>query len=219
MSTTTLLRTDALPRVNLVPPEIAESARFRSAQLVMGGAVAAVVVAVFGLWYLAGGEVSSAQDQVDQAQSQNSQLQAEAATYANVPTVYEAVDALKAQRAQAMSQEIRYSFLLKDLSLSMPAGVWLTNVTVTEQVDPTTTPPTGAWGTPALGTVTFSGNTLTLPQVAGWLETLGRQRGYTDPYLTTATQTTTPVAGYQFTSSVALTSKALSNRYTAKAGS
>jgi Tfp pilus assembly protein PilN len=219
MSTTTLLRTDALPRVNLLPPEIAESARFRSAQIVMGGAVVAVVVAVFGLWYLASGEVSSAQDQVNQAQAANASLQHEAATYANVPTVYAAVDALKAQRAQAMGQEIRYSFLLKDLSLSMPAGVWLSNVTVTQTVDPTTTPPTGAWGTPALGTVTFSGTTLTLPQVAGWLETLGRQRGYTDPYLTSATQVTTPITGYQFTSSVALTSKALSNRYSAKAGS
>jgi len=219
MSTTTLLRTDTLPRVNLLPPEIAEAARFRNVQLALGLAVGAAVVVVGGLTYLAMGEVDSAQTEVDTAQAQTVTLQADVAKYAEVPAVYASLDALKAQRAQAMSQEIRYSFVLKDLSLSMPSGVWLTNVTVTQQVDPTTVVK-GAWGTPALGTVVLSGETGTLPQVAAWLEALGRQKAYTDPYLTTATQTTGNLPpGYTFTSSVALTSKALTNRYANKAGS
>jgi hypothetical protein len=45
-----------------------------------------------------------------------------------------------------------------------------------------------------------------------------KNHSYTDAYLNTAT-VTTDTPGYQFNSTIALTTKALSNRYAAKAGS
>src|SRR3954453_6101051 len=58
-----------MPSVNLMPPEIAEAARFRRFQLAMGGAVVAAV-AVVGVLYSHGhSSVNSAQEQLNQARA------------------------------------------------------------------------------------------------------------------------------------------------------
>ena len=216
MSTTqTVVRTGNLPKVNLLPPEIAEGARFRSAQWVMGLALAAAVASVGALTYLAAGDVSTAQDQLTSAQATGATLQSQVAKYSQVPVVYAERATAKAQLDQAMSQEVQYSYVLNDLSLTMPAGVWLTNITITQPVDlPGSIK--GAWGNPANGSVTMIGNASSLPQVAGWLQALATQKSYLDPYLTSTQSTTAQgqsTAGYTFTSSVALAPQALSNRY------
>jgi Tfp pilus assembly protein PilN len=219
MSTTqTTVRTSTrLPRVNLLPPEISEGAKFRTAQMVMGLAVLSSFVVVGALWYLSSGDASAAQDDLNSAQTASTGLQAKVATFAQVPVVYAERATAKAQLDQAMSQEIRYSFVLNDLSLTMPPGVWLTTVTISQPVDAPGTVK-GAWGNLADGTVTLSGQANNLPQVAGWLEALARQSPYTDPYLS-STQSSSAGAGaasttgYTFSSTVSLSAKALSNRY------
>jgi len=219
MSTATAVQTGTLPRVNLLPPEISEGAKFRSAQMVMGLGVLAAVLVVGGLYYVASGDESSAQDDLASSQTTTTSLQAQVVKYANVPVVYAQAATAKAQLTQAMSQEVRYSYVLNDLALGMPQGVWLSNITITQPVD-TPSSVKGAWGNPALGTVLMQGNTSTLPQVAGWLQALAAQKSYTDPYLTTSqgTGNVSSTASYTFTSTVGISSKALSNRY-AKAGS
>ena len=218
-STTTAVQTGTLPRVNLLPSEITEGAKFRTAQMVMGLAVVGAVVVVGGLWYLASADESSAQGDLAVAQSEGAQLQTELATYANVQPVYDQAVTAQAQLTQAMSQEVRYSFVLNDLSLGMPQGVWLTNVTIAQPVDaPGSTK--GAWGNVSQGTVTMQGSASNLPQVAGWLQALAAQKSYTDPYLQTTqgTGTASSSGSYTFTSSVGISDRALSHRYD-KAGS
>jgi Tfp pilus assembly protein PilN len=218
-STQTVVQTGALPRVNLLPSEISESAKFRTAQMVMGLAVAAAVVVVGGLWYLASADESAAQDNLNAAQTEGAQLQTELATYADVQPVYDQAVTAQAQLTQAMSQEVRYSFVLNDLSLGMPQGVWLTNLTIVQPVDqPDSTK--GAWGNTSQGTVTMQGTASNLPQVAGWLQALAAQKSYLDPYLTTAqgAGTASTSGNYTFTSSVGISDRALTHRYD-KAGS
>jgi len=218
-TTTTAVQTGTLPRVNLLPSEITESAKFRTAQMVMGLAVVGAVVVVGGLWYLASSDESAAQDQLNAAQADGAQLQTQLRTYDSVQPVYDHALTAQAQLSQAMSQEVRYSFVLNDLSLGMPQGIWLTNVTIQQPVDaPGSTK--GAWGNPSLGTVTMQGSASNLPQVAGWLQALAAQKSYTDPYLTTTQGTGTASANgsYTFTSSVGISDRALSHRYD-KAGS
>jgi Tfp pilus assembly protein PilN len=218
-TTTTAVQTGTLPRVNLLPQEISESAKFRTAQLVMGLAVVGAVVIVGGLWYLASSDESAAQDQLATAQSNGAQLQTQLTTYANVQPVYDQAVTSQAQLTQAMSQEVRYSFVLNDMSLGMPQGVWLTNVTISQPVDAPDSLK-GAWGTPVLGSVTMQGSASTLPQVAGWMQALAAQKSYTDPYLTTTqgVGTASSSGNYSFTSSVGISDRALSHRYD-KAGS
>ncbi len=218
-TTTTAVQTGTIPRVNLLPQEISEGAKFRTAQMAMGLAVLASFLVVGGLVYMASGDESSAQSDLANAQSTGQQLQSQlqTPTYENVPKVHAQWLTAKAQLVQAMSQEVRYSYVLNDLSLTMPTGVWLTNITATQAVD---TPGSvkGAWGNAADGTVVLKGHASTLPQVAGWLQALAGQHSYTDPYLTVTNAVVAgapeSVTGYDFTSSVAISPKALSNRYT-----
>jgi Tfp pilus assembly protein PilN len=228
MSTTTTptpVRTATLPRVNLLPTEISEGARFRNLQALMALAVILAVVVVGALAYFASGDVSDAQTALTASQAKGTALQAQTRLYADVPQKYALVAAADAQLTQAMAKEVRYSFVLNDLSLRMPAGVWLTNLTISENVDQPDSSK-GAWGNPVLASVKLSGVALNLNDVAGWLDALAKGAHYTDPYLTqtsaAATGTTsgsTATPWWNFDSTLGITDKGLSNRYTQKAGS
>lgn len=218
MSTTTAVRTAAFPHVNLLPPEIAEEARFRSVRALLTLVVVGALVAIGGLYLLASSQVNAAQQSLDAAQTTQASLKAEEAKYAEVPKVYGAVAKAEGQLTLAMGQEVRYSYLLNDLGLTIPQDVWLTSLSVTQDVEGTT-PVTGQWGTTGLGLVTFEGKALSYNDVAAWLEVLGKNPDYADPYLTSAKEAD-PIGDttvLDVSSSAVLTEDALSNRYVPKA--
>jgi Tfp pilus assembly protein PilN len=222
-SVTTLAR---LPRVNLLPPEIAAAQRLRAVQAGLGVGVLASLVVVGGLFVAASGQEHSAQSDLDTAKAKGTSLQAEQAKYADVPTVYAEVEARQAQLTEAMGKEVRWSYFLNDLSLRTPAKVWLTSMTVAETVDSATNapaPPVGgtAWGTPGIGTITFAGSGYTHNDVAAWLRALAGQPGLADPYFTRSDKESIgDEDSVTFDSQAVITDKALSGRYTTdKAGS
>jgi Tfp pilus assembly protein PilN len=220
-----------LPRVNLLPPEIHEAAKFRRFQFAMAGAGVAAVAVVGGLAYMAHGQVSSAKSQLAAAQAEQSNLQKQTASLQYVSDIGAQVQAKKAMLSQAMSPEIRWSFYLNDLSLRIPDGVWLTNVTAQETGATGTTTPSSSAGQPAaaagVGTVTFAGMAFSHDDVATWLDTLAKERGFTNAYFSNSTEQaptgekavkgvhTDPVV---FSSSVTLSTAALSGRYAAVEG-
>jgi Tfp pilus assembly protein PilN len=116
---------------------------------------------------------------------------------------------------EAMGQEVRYSGFLSDLSLSVPENVWLKSLTFTQA------PTTASVGStePGVGTVTVSGVGFSHDDVAVWLESLAGQKGYTNPYFSSSTET---LIGSRtvvdFESTATLTSEALSREYTTPAG-
>lgn len=229
MSTSTVqsttIRLAALPRVNLLPSEIAAANRLRKVQVGLGAGVAASVVLVGALAVMAAGQVSDARSGLDAAKAQGTALEAEQAKYADVPKVYAAVEARKAQLEQAMGKEIRWSYFLNDLSLRTPAKVWLTQMTAAETVDasalaPVAAPATPTYGTAGIGTIKFTGKGYTHNDVAAWLRALGAQPGLADPYFTKSTKEKIGNEdSVTFDSQAVITEKALSGRYTDKAGS
>lgn len=204
-----------LPRVNLLPAEIAEGKRFRRIQMGLGAAVLATVGAVAMGFVMASGSASAADEELQAATAQNSRLEAETAKYADVRAVYAQAAAAEAMLTEAMGQEVQYSRFLSDLSLSVPENVWLTNLTFAQ------TPVDPAVGStePGLGTVTVTGKGFTHEDVALWLESLAGQAGYTNPYFSSSTEATIgPRTVVEFTSTATLTPAALSGRYTQPAG-
>ena len=205
----------ALPKVNLLPPEIAESARFRKVQMGLAGGVLAAVGVVAMLYVGATGSLSEATTELESSQATGAQLQAETAKYRDVTAVYAQAAAAEAMLTSAMGEEVRYSQFLNDLSLTVPENVWIKDVTFAQ----TATPPALGATEPGIGTVTFSGVGFKHDDVAVWLESLAKQKGYANPYFSNSTEalvgTRTTV---NFSSTVTLTSDALSKRYTAPAG-
>lgn len=218
MSTTTAVTTATFPRVNLLPPEIAEETRFRSVRALLALSVVGALAIVGGAYVFASGQVSDAEETLAAAQATNATLKAEEAKYAEVPRVYAAVALAQKQLYVAMGQEVRYSYVLNDLALTIPDDVWLTSLTVEQNVDGTE-PVEGAWGSPAIGTVSYKGTAVSYNDVAAWLDVLGKNSDLTDPYLSSA-KAGEPIGDtdvLEFESSAALTTDALSNRYAPKA--
>ena len=228
MTTLTTTSLATLPRVNLLPPEIAEQRRFRKVQAGLGAGVLTALGVVGALTLLANGAVNDAQSDLDAAKAEQGRLQAQQAQYAEVPVVYAQVEAAQAQLSQAMGKEIRWSYLLNDISLKVPGKVWLTSMTVTQDVDGAaaataaapTVPGTGEYLQAGLGSVTFQGMGYAHNDVAAWLDKLAKQEGLTQPYFTnSAKEAIGSESVVNFTSQATITEEALSERYVQKAGS
>lgn len=223
----------AFPRVNLLPPIVLEEERSHRAKKVLVGASVVSLLLVGGLYGLATLSVNDAEGELEAAQAQAAALNAQVAQYAEVPKVKAMVTTAEKQAYQALGGEVRWSFLLNDLALTMPAGTSLTSFTGNVSAD---APGAGAkaasangqegfvsvLGTPGIGTITYSGEAIGYPQVAAFLDSQAKQKTLLDPYATavTANQSDTGAKkGYTFTSSATVTDAALSHRYDLKTGS
>jgi Tfp pilus assembly protein PilN len=191
MTTLTPTRLAAMPRVNLLPPEIAAAAKLKRLKALLVMVVLAVMV-VLGLGYLVvSSQVGSAEEELANAQAEGATLQAEKATYAEVPQVYAAVNTAQQNLATAMAPEIRWSFFLNDLSLTIPRSTRLTSITAVNdaaaaQLTGDVTTAEGAitsLGNPTMGSIAFAGKSEDFDAVAAWLQSLARQNGYLEPYV------------------------------------
>lgn len=229
-----LQRSAAFPRVNLLPQAIANEARVRRAKLVLVGGAAIAAALIGGMYVMAQNDVAAAQDTLDTAQAQATSLQAEVATYSEVPKVYAQVAAAQAQLVTAMGGEVRWSYLLNDLALTIPKNVSLvtyhgeltppaaaapvapapTTDGTTDTTTTTTAPPPAPAG--PLGTVQYTGEATSYKSIASWLDSQAKQLTFSDTYLTAATRNEstdgTPTT-IDWTSTANLTDKALSHRY------
>jgi Tfp pilus assembly protein PilN len=213
--------TRVLPRVNLLPPEIHEAAKFRRFQMAMGAAGVAAVAIVGLLTYSAHQSVAHAKTGLAAAQAQQTSLQSQLASLQSVKDVYTQVAAKKAMLSQAMGPEIRWSYYMTDLSMKIPQNVWLTSINATEQAQAPAAPAaqTASVVPAGIGTLTFAGVAFTHDDVANWLDALAKERGFTNVYFSNSTKAAIgPKAVVNFSSTVTLTPAALSGRYTAVEG-
>jgi len=204
--------------VNLLPPEIREAARFRQLQFALAGVGVAAIALVGLLTYQAHHSVAAADDQLKQAQSQQTALQSQVTGLQSVRDVYNQVAAKQSMLTNAMGNEIRWSYYLTDLSLRVPANVWLTNLVATETAAGTNTAPNAAGASPLLstgvGTVQFSGVAFSHDDVATWLDALAKEKGFTNVYFSNSTKGVIgPRSVVNFVSQVTLSQAALSGRY------
>jgi len=240
MTTMTQTHLATMPRVNLLPPEIAAAARLKRLRAMLGLAVAGIAVVVVLLFLFASSRVGAAQDELDAAQAVGAQRTAEKANYAEVPLVYASVETAQQNLATAMTPEIRWSFYLNDLSLTIPRTTRLSTMTAVNDAaaaqlaggstlpaapapttdgtttDGTTTTPPPVPVVANVGSITFSGKSTDFDAVAAWLQSLTRVDGYSDPYvqsITNADSTNTVGDWFDVDSSTKLNIAALSNRY------
>ena len=208
-----------VPKVNLLPREILQGRRLARVKRALGAGVGVTVVvcAAAAAWAVAG--ASAAQEDYDAAQSRAAILRAEQARYAAVPKVLGLIQAAGTARERAMSSDVLWYGFLSDLAVTTPKGVTLSGLQVTLDTAVASSDPL----TPAgIGSVTFTGTAQHFPDVAAWLDAVGTVHGLDGSRLQSATRAGTEAAtdassGVNFTSSITVTSKALTHRYDRKA--
>ena len=202
-----------LPRVNLLPPEIAASRRFRQVQYALGAALLAAVALVVLLYVLAAHSVSAARSDLAVADTRNATLTRQVAQYQNVTAIRAQAAAAHAMLVTAMGPEVRFSHVLSDLSLTIPDNVWLTSLNYSETGPSATSDPN------AIGTMSVSAVGFAHDDVAVWLDAVAAQPNYINPDFASSTEgligTRKTVT---FGSSAQLSQAALSHRYTVAAG-
>jgi Tfp pilus assembly protein PilN len=211
-----------LPRVNLLPPEITQARRLRRTKAGLAAGLVVVVGAIGGVYTLQVNEKNVAQEDLTQAQAQGARLQAEQAKYAEVPRTIAAIDKAETMRETAMANDVEWYRSLTNVSVTLPSKVWLTALTL--QVG------TGAGGAAAtapaatalaggVGTVTAVGTAMDHPDVATWLDVLGRQPGMSDAYFSSSKKKKVGAKTVvDFSSTATVTDEALSHHYDRKQG-
>ena len=200
----------ALPRVNLLPPEIGERRRLRHVQYAAAAGVVATLGLAGALYAVAAGTVSDAEAELAAETTRTTQLQAAVTSFAGVTEVYARSAAAQQMLATAMGDEVRYSRFLNDLSLTVPEGVWVKNVTV----DQGPVAPSVGDSETGIGTVTVTGVAFGHDDLAVLLERLADQPGLVNPYFSSSTEVEMgPRTVVEFATTATLTPDALSRRY------
>ncbi|MCH9801778.1 MAG: PilN domain-containing protein, partial [Actinomycetia bacterium] len=143
--------------------------------------------------------------------------------YSEIPPIFLAAEQGQQSLTLAMSREVRWSFLLNQLSFSTPAGVTLESIggqiieAGSEEASPGGVFPLQ----PSEGTMTFTGTASSYNQVAAWLDSLTGLQDYTYPFMATASKADAATEGettggpVTWNSTANLSPNALSGRYTA----
>jgi Tfp pilus assembly protein PilN len=214
-----------VPKVNLLPPEILQSRRMAGVKRVLAGVVVVTLAACVGGVVWAQGGVGAAQDELDAVQARGASLRAQQAKYAQVPPTLAVIDATATAREQAMAQDIPWYGLLSDLALTTPKGVKLDTLSVTLDAATVAAPAAAAAAAPGtdpltpagIGSVSFTGEAAHFPDVAAWLESVATLHGLDGSTLQSATRAAGSGGLVSFSSTIKVTSKALTHRFDRKA--
>jgi Tfp pilus assembly protein PilN len=196
-------------RVNLMPPEIAEQAQLRQLQAVMGVAVLLAIVIIGALWFHERSAVSSAKNGLASAQLAEQGLESKLAQLAPVKATEAQLQAKQAALTSALGTEVRWSYLLNDMSFRLPSGVYLTGLNVSSSTT-----------AGQVATVSFNDVGGSYNDVALTLEALAKERTFVDPTFGSSTENAATAGGHKtvnFTTTVGVSTDAYSGRYTSPA--
>ncbi len=212
-----------VPRVNLLPPEIAQERQLRRTQAILGLVVVGVLGAVGAGYLLASAGADSAADGLATEQKRTVTLNAEASKYAEVPRTLAQVESAQNARSTAMASDVLWSPYLDDLALTYPKDVWITDLTATVGAPAGAAAASGLPADPltrsGIGTITVLGTGKVHSDVSAWLDVLAGTEGFADPSLSQSERN--QIDGtviVDFTTQAVVTSDALSNRYEREAG-
>lgn len=197
-------------RVNLLPGEIRERERVRR----RGGAVAVVgvlVLAALGAFYfLQQMRLNDLEQDLATQQAENDRLRGEIAELQEFDQQQRELAASQDLLNTLLADEVRWSGVLRDISLVIPGQTWLTtlNAQITPDAEATTQPAQGPSG--LIGQISFNGFGLSHRAVALWLTRLEDVEGFANPWVSTSQKTEIGLQEVvQFTSTTDLSEQVL----------
>jgi len=205
-------------QINLLPPEYLERQRARRRTVAVVAVGLLVLVGVGAVFLLLANRLSGVREDLARQEAENDRLTAQIAELQNISQLQQQVLANRQLLVQLLADRVRWSGVLRDVSLVIPGQVWLTGLSGSVGVagEPVAGTPATApeVGTPSLvGQIGINGFAFEHRDVALWLSRLEDVRGFVNPWLSNSQKTligTQQVV--QFTSSVDLSEQVLARR-------
>lgn len=207
-----------LPQVNLIPPEIQSKRGLVRVKRWLGAFVVLSVLLAGGIVFRAAMAQDAADEELRVAEAETERLQAEQLKYAEVPTVLENLETIKTARSLGMSTEILWPGYLSAIAATAPAGVSIETIAVSGATPMVlAAAPISPLQAASVATVTFSAQSLTLPDTSAWLDGLETVPGFADGWFSTATITEEEgVAMYNVSATVQIDERAYAERFAAE---
>jgi Tfp pilus assembly protein PilN len=198
-------------QVNLLPPDILQAQRYRRLTSVVVVAGALLVAAVFGYFLLQSNELSSVNDEIAAQEATNASIQsgiAEKQKYADLQAEAQAQQQLL---SAAYAGEVSYSALLMDFSRVIPSDAYVDTLAIATGSTSTDPEATEGATTGLIGSITGSGNAVSIDTLSVFLTRLEQVRGWVNPWMSTVTRND-EVNGYGYSMSVDLTDEVVTER-------
>ena len=205
----------ALPQVNLLPPEVTAA---RGLARTKRWLVFFVLVSFIGAAGLVVQAILAQQDAAAELathQQRTADLDAELLEYSEVPTVLGALEQAKIARQVGMSTEVLWRPYLEAIAATAPPEVRIETIEMSGAT-PMQLPaaPVGALAAPSIATITFTAQSLTVPDIEAWLISLESIPGFADPWISLAAVTEKDaVAFYNITATVQVNEQAFALRF------
>lgn len=207
----------ALPQVNLLPPEIRAGQRLRNLKPWLGIAllVTLLLAGLLAVWSVS--ELRAAEQELADAEDENTALLARQAEYAEVPQTLAELGALEDARRYGMAADTPWRAYIAAVAATAPAGVSFDSLSMDFVVDSAIAAnATGTLGDTAFFRLSFEARSLTMPDTASWLDGLDATPGLANASFSVAEiDAEEDVPYYAVSGSVDVTFDALSLRYLA----
>ncbi|HEX9410362.1 MAG TPA: PilN domain-containing protein [Actinomycetota bacterium] len=180
-----------MTQVNLLPTEVREGQKSRRALAAVVLAVGAAVFLLLFIYTLQTARLSNANHKLAAQQALNQGLQTQINSLQQFAQLKAEVALRQTLTQQALTNQVRWSGVLRDISMVIPNQMWLTgmNAQVSESIQgPLATPGAATVVGPEtlVGTIQFQGMASDNPTIALWLSRLVRVTGWENSWLTTA---------------------------------
>lgn len=181
-------------RINLVPPELVRRRRIRRQTGYLAAYGAVFLLILFGIWLVRQGTLKDEENRLAIANTRVAELESKIAALQEFATLEETVKQKRLTLATVMANDIAWSRLLIELSMTIPGDSWLTSFSGTAEAAATGAappPPSGAGVSARLGTVTFAAVTIDdFKGVAKWLTRLSELKSLQTIWVPTAAKAT-----------------------------
>lgn len=203
---------------NLLPPELIAARRLRVVRKMIVAALV-LVVALGAAGYGYGMyQQSGAQSALSAEQARTAQLLVQQQKYQEVVTISGSIAQIKGQLATLMTGDVDVAKLVGVVAARQPHGGSITQLQATVVSDPTQ-PSTDSGasvfdssGQTHIGTMSITGTARNMPEVAAFVNQLGKAPGIVGVFPTSQTTSTHAV---QYTIQLTLTDKLLTHRFDA----
>ena len=183
-----------MTQVNLLPTEVREGQKSRRALAAVILAVGAAVFLLLFIYTLQTARLANANHKLAAQEALNQSLQTQINSLQQFAQLKAEVSLRQTLTQQALSNQVRWSGVLRDISMVIPNQMWLTSLsgTLTDTgvssgaaAPPGTTPGVASPQT-LVGNIQFQAIGSDNPTIALWLSRLVRVNGWANSWLSTA---------------------------------